>query len=77
MKLLQARADIARVIGTDATLFRADVDQEIVDGRVALDTVFASELARHSVSGHRQELGLLWVDIAWCERHQRVTQSID
>jgi len=77
MKLFQARANIASVIGTDAALFRANVDQEIVDRRVSMDAVFACEPARHGVSRHGQQLGLVWIDIARGECYQRVPQLVD
>src|ERR1700688_4939117 len=77
MKFFQARADITGVIGTDATLFRPNVNEKIMDGRVPGNAIFPCELAGHVVSRHRQQLSLARIDIVRSERDERVPQTSD
>lgn len=49
-KISQARADIVSVIGADPALFRADMDEVIVHGRISRDAVLVRKLARSVMS---------------------------
>lgn len=76
-ELPQARADVVSVIGADAPLFDANVDEIIVHGRIAVDAIVARALSRRLMRNLRQQLRLARVNRLGRERDQRVTQIRD
>ena len=77
MKFFQARADIAGVIGADSLLLHADVDQVVVNRRVAMHAVVPSALARRPMRGFGHQRRLTWVDCARRKRNERVAEIVD
>ncbi len=77
MKFFQPRADIAGVIGADSLLLHADVDQVVVNRRVAMHAVVPSALARRPMRGFGHQRRLTWVDCARRKRNERVAEIVD
>src|ERR1043166_4847397 len=76
-KLSQARADIMSVIGADSFFLYADVNEIIVNRRVALHAVVPRALQRRAMSRLRQQLGFTRINGFRRERDQSVPQIRD
>src|ERR1700736_1037501 len=77
MKFSQAHADVAGVIGANPLLLYPDVDEVIVNRRVAGHAIFARELTRRGVRCHGQQFSFSWIDMTRIKRNERVAQIVD
>ena len=76
-KFFQTRANVSRVIGANAFLLHANIDQIVVDRGISSDSVFARKLSRCAVSSFGQQCRFVRIDSARRERHQGIAQIVD